>query len=48
MSIGNNVIHASENLEAAKEEVARFFDENEIYSYSRADEKMLYSPDELN
>ena len=39
MSIGNNVIHASENLEAAEEE---------IYSYTRADENMLYSPDEVN
>jgi len=47
MSIGNNVIHASENLEAANEEVARFFDANEIYSYKRADEAMLYSPDEI-
>ena len=46
MSIGNNVIHASENLEAANEEIARFFDEKEIYSYSRADENMIYSPDE--
>lgn len=46
MSIGNNVIHASENLEAANEEIARFFDDNEIYSYKRADEDMLYSPDE--
>jgi len=46
MSIGNNVIHASEDEEAAKNEIARFFDENEIYSYKRADEDMLYSPDE--
>ena len=46
MSIGNNVIHASENSEAAQEEVARFFNEDEIYSYERADEAMLYSPDE--
>jgi len=48
MSIGNNVIHASENLEAAEEEIARFFNEEEIYSYTRADENMLYSPDEVN
>ena len=48
MSIGNNVIHASENLEAANEEIARFFNEDEIYSYNRADENMLYSPDEVN
>ena len=46
MSIWNNVIHASENLEAANEEIARFFDDSEIYSYKRADEEMLYSPDE--
>jgi hypothetical protein len=46
MSIGNNVIHASENEQVAEEEVARFFDKDEIYSYSRADENMLYSPDE--
>ena len=46
MSIGNNVIHASEDEEAAKIEIARFFDESEIYSYQRADEDMLYSPDE--
>ena len=48
MSIGNNVIHASENLEAAEEEIARFFSEEEIYSYTRADENMLYSPDEVS
>jgi len=46
MSIGNNVIHASENLEIANEEIARFFDKNEIFSYKRADEDMLYSSDE--
>lgn len=46
MSIWNNVVHASENLEAANEEVARFFNENEIYSYSRADENFIYSSDE--
>ena len=46
MSIWNNVIHASENLEAANEEIARFFDDSEIYSYKRVDEEMLYSPEE--
>lgn len=48
MSIGNNVIHASENLEAATEEISRFFEENEIYSYKRADEDYIYSEDEKN
>lgn len=46
MSIGNNVIHASENLEAANEEISRFFSADEIYSYKRADEDYLYSEDE--
>ncbi len=46
MSIGNNVIHASESLEAANEEISRFFDDNEIYSYQRADENYIYSEDE--
>ncbi len=48
MSIWNNVIHASENLEVANEEIKRFFNEEEIYSYKRADENMLYSEDERN
>jgi len=47
VSIGNNVIHASESLEVANEEISRFFDDSEIYSYSRVDEPMLYSPDEI-
>ena len=46
MSIWNNVIHASENLEIANEEIARFFNEEEIFSYKRIDEDMLYSSDE--
>lgn len=46
MSIGNNVIHASESLEAANEEISRFFDDDEIYSYKRADEDYIYSKDE--
>jgi len=47
MSIWNNVIHTSENLNVANEEISRFFNENEIYSYKRADENMLYSSDEV-
>ena len=46
MSIWHNVIHASESLEAANEEIARFFEDNEIYSYKRADEDYTYSEDE--
>ena len=34
-------MHASETAEIAIEEVKRFFDENEIYSYSRDDEMSI-------
>lgn len=47
MSIWNNIIHASESLEASSEEINRFFDKDEIYSYSRADENIIYSEDEI-
>lgn len=47
MSIWNNVIHASESLEIANEEIKRFFSEEEIFSYRRVDENMLYSSDEI-
>ncbi len=47
-SIGKNVIHASENEEVAKQEIQRFFKPEEIYSYKRLDEQMIYEPDELN
>lgn len=46
MSIGNNVVHASEDLDAANLEISRFFEESEMYSYSRSDEDFIYSSDE--
>lgn len=46
MSIGRNIVHASESVEAAKSEIERFFDANEVYSYKRADEDKLYEEDE--
>ncbi len=42
IDIPKNVIHASENYEIAKQEIARFFNDSEIYSYKRIDEDMLY------
>ncbi len=35
-SIDNNLIHSSDSDETAQIEVARFFDENELFSYNRA------------
>jgi nucleoside-diphosphate kinase len=47
LSIQNNVIHASDSVESAKEEVKRFFKEEEIFSYEKIDSSMIYSDDEL-
>ncbi len=45
-SYGSNVIHASDSPEAATEEIARFFEESEVYSYDKVIEKYSYSDDE--
>ena len=37
-----NIIHASDNLEDAKKEIATWFTSDEIFSYTRADEKMIF------
>ncbi len=47
MSIWRNIVHASEDSEAAKEEIERFFKEDEVCSYDRADSEKLYESDEL-
>ena len=47
LSIQQNVVHVSENLAAAEQEVPRFFKENELIEYDRADISAIYSVDEL-
>ena len=42
IDIPKNVIHASENWEIAQQEISRFFKQEEIFSYKRIDEDMLY------
>ncbi len=42
MDVGRNVIHASDSLESAKREINLFFKEEEIVSYSKADEIWIY------
>lgn len=44
MSMQENIIHASDSLEAAQVELSRFFDENEIFDYEKP--LSLYAPDE--
>jgi len=48
MSVARNVIHASESPEVAEKEIKRFFKDEEIFSYRRLDEDVLYEEDERN
>jgi len=46
LSMQCNVIHASDSLESAQKEVARFFKPEELFSYKRMLEAITYSADE--
>ncbi len=46
MSIQANIVHASDSVENAKEEVARFFTKDEVYTWERADLNVVYAEDE--
>jgi nucleoside-diphosphate kinase len=48
MSIQSNLIHASDPAEDPKEEIARFFKPNELFSYQRIDFETVYSDEERN
>jgi len=48
MSVQCNLVHASESAEAAREEVARFFRPEEIFSYRHPLATFLYSSEELD
>ncbi|MDD2870733.1 MAG: nucleoside-diphosphate kinase [Candidatus Gracilibacteria bacterium] len=41
LSIDGNIMHASDSLETANEELKRFFKEGEIFDYERLDNKVL-------
>ncbi len=47
MSIQANVVHASDSIENAQAEIQRFFSEDELYDWDRADLPFVYSADEL-
>ena len=47
LSIQQNIVHISENLEAAEAEVKRFFKDSELFEYERADMRAIYSAEEL-
>lgn len=46
MSIQYNVVHASDSVEAAKDEIDRFFLANEIFDYDKGEYLHLYTEDE--
>jgi len=46
LSMQCNVIHASDSIESAHKEVARFFSPEELHSYKRVLEGITYSADE--
>lgn len=47
MSIQANLVHASDSIETAAKEVARFFDAPELYEYESALTSTIYSEDEV-
>lgn len=46
MSVQANLIHVSEDSKAAKEELKRFFSEDELFDYQRPFDANIYSADE--
>ena len=46
MSIACNVIHASDSVENAREEVKRFFTDKEIHEYFKSEYEFVYVQDE--
>lgn len=47
MGIQSNLVHTSDNLENATLEIKRFFEYNEIFSYEKLLERLIYSSQEL-
>lgn len=43
MSTQANCVHASDSVLAGKEEIARFFKEEELFEYPKIDETLIYS-----
>jgi nucleoside-diphosphate kinase len=41
LSIDGNIMHASDSIETANEELERFFKKEEIFEYERLDNKVL-------
>jgi len=46
MSIQSNVVHASDSVKNAREEVKRFFNSEELFDYDKAEYLHVYAEDE--
>lgn len=46
MSVACNVVHASDSVDAAKDEVKRFFNDDDIFSYDKTEFVNVYTEDE--
>ncbi len=46
MSVQSNIVHSSDSLETAKEEVPRFFKDDELFKYDKKNYEYIYAPDE--
>ena len=46
MSVQCNMVHASDSLETARAEVPRFFSEDELFTYAKAEDTVVYASDE--
>ncbi len=46
LSMQNTIIHASDTVDNAKEEVKRFFKEEELFDWARIDTDYIYAEDE--
>src|SRR5215208_4929965 len=47
MSVQANLVHASDSIETAQKEVARFFGDSELFEYVTVRTQTIYSEDEL-
>jgi nucleoside-diphosphate kinase len=47
MSVQANLVHASDSVETAQKEVARFFNDSELFDYESVRTQTIYSEDEL-
>ena len=47
MSVQANLVHASDSLDTAQKEVARFFEDSELFEYESRLTAAIYSEDEL-